>query len=146
MGALFYDIAFFHHEDDVSIFYRRKTMGDDKTGPSFHQCIHRLLDAGFGSRIYGTGGFVQDHDLVVCQDRPGDGQKLFLPLRYVAGFFVQLHLIAARKRLNEMMCVSRLCRFDDFFVCGIQSSVADVFHDRALEEPSVLKDHAEETA
>ena len=45
MGALFYDIAFFHHEDDVSIFYRRKTMGDDKTGPSFHQCIHRIHGA-----------------------------------------------------------------------------------------------------
>ena len=100
---LFYDIAFFHHEDDVSIFYRRKTMGDDKTGPSFHQCIHRLLNAGFGSRIYGTGGFVQNHDLVVCQDRPGDGQKLLLAFGDIGAAVGEQGVIPLGQGLDEVV-------------------------------------------
>ena len=35
-----------------------------------------------------------------------------------------------------------LCRCDDFLIRGIQSSVSDILHDSALEQPCILKHHA----
>ena len=35
------------------------------------------------------------------------------------------------------------CCCDDFFICRIESAVADVFHDGSLEQPRILQDHTE---
>ena len=118
-------------------------MGDDETCSSFHQVIHCFLDQHFCSCIYGAGRLIEDQDLRICEDRAGDRQKLFLTLRYVARLFVELHIIAARKCLHEAVYMGRFSRLYHFFICGIQFSVPDVLHDRAMEEPCVLKHHAE---
>src|SRR5699024_8695388 len=73
-------------------------------------------------------------------------QKLFLSLRYIAGFFVEFHLVTAWKSLDEMVCIGGFCGCDDFFVAGVKSAVPDIFHDGALEKPCILKNHTEETA
>ena len=66
-----------------------------------------------------------------------------MSLRNVGAFLVQLHLVPAGKSLYKMVGMCRFGGGDHLFVGCIHATVADVFHDRALEKPGVLQNHAE---
>ena len=55
-------------------------MGYYEAGSAFHEVIHGFLYPDFGSGVYGAGGFVEDQDFGICEDRSGYGEKLFLAL------------------------------------------------------------------
>ena len=118
-------------------------MGNDEAGSALHEVIHCLLNLDFGSGIDGGGRLVQNHDPIVCQNCTGNGEQLFLSLGNIAGIFVQFHLVAVRQLADKAVRMGCLCSSNDFFIRCIQSAIADIFHNRALEQPSVLQDHAE---
>ena len=118
-------------------------MGDYEAGSAFHEVIHGFLDLDFGSGVYGAGGFIEDQDLRVSQDGSGDREELFLTLGYIAGFFVENHVVAVWQCLYEAVYVCGFGGFYDFFVGGIEFSVFDVIFDASAEEPGVLKYHSE---
>ena len=117
-------------------------MGDDKAGSALHQVIHCLLNLLLCPGIHGGGRLVQNHDLIVRQNGTGNGEQLLLSLGNIAGVLVQLHLITAGELANEAVRMGSLCRCNDLFVCGVQSAVTDVLHNRPLKQPRVLKHHA----
>ena len=118
-------------------------MGDDEACASFHQVIHGLLNEHFGSCIYGAGGLIQNKDFRIRQNGSCNGKKLFLSLRDIACLFVQLHVVAAGQSLYEAVYMGGFRCLDDFFVCGVKSAVADIFHDCSVEQPGILKHHSE---
>ena len=88
MGSLFNDISFIHYQDKVCIPDGRQTMGDNKAGPSLHQVIHSTLYPFLGPGIYRGCCLIQDQDLIVCQNCPGNSQKLFLSLGNIISLFI----------------------------------------------------------
>ena len=121
-------------------------MGDDKAGAALHQAVHGGLDALLGAGVHTAGGLIQNQDAVVGQDGAGDGQQLLLALAHVGGVLVQLHLVAAGQGADEVVGVGSLGGGNDLLVGGVQTAVADVLHDGALEQPGVLQHHAEALA
>ena len=95
MVALLDDIAVLHNQDDIRVANGRETVRDDEACASLHQVIHRTLDQLFCTGIDRTGRFIQDEDAVIGKDSAGNCDQLLLSLRDVAGFLIQLHLIAA---------------------------------------------------
>ena len=121
-------------------------MCDHKAGAALHQAVHGGLDALLGTGIHAAGGLVQNQDAVICQNGAGDGEQLLLALTHVGSVLVQLHLVAAGQGADEVVGVGSLGGGDHFFVGSIQTAIADVLHDGALEQPCVLQHHAEALA
>ena len=117
-------------------------MGNHKAGAAAHQVVHGGLDALFGAGVHTAGGFVQNQNFVVCQNGAGNRQQLFLALAHVGSILVQLHLVAAGQRADKVVGTGGLGGGDDFLIGGIQTAIADVFHNGALEQPGILQYHA----
>ena len=146
MGALLHNVAISHHKDEVGIPDGGKTVCDHKAGAALHQAVHGGLDALLGTGIHAAGGLVQNQDAVICQNGAGDGEQLLLALTYVGSILVQLHLVAAGQGADKVVSVGSLGGGNHFFVGSIQTAIADVLHDGALEQPCVLQHHAEALA
>ena len=118
-------------------------MGNDKRGAPFHQIIHSHLDSLFGARIHRAGCLVQNQHAPVSQNSTGNGQKLTLPLTDIARIFINLHIVATWQGTDEMISECRFgCRFN-LFIGRIKATIAYVFPDRPLEQPSILQNHTE---
>ena len=143
MISLLNDISVLHHQDQICILNGRKSVGDNKAGPSLHQVIHSLLDLHFCSCINGRCGLIQNQDLIVCQDRSCNGKQLLLPLRNITGLLIQDHLIAAGLLHDKVVDMGRFCCCDHLFIRCVQSSVADIFHNGSGKQPGVLQHHSE---
>ena len=76
----------------------------------------------------------------------GDAEQLLLALTDVGSVLVQLHLVAAGQGADEVVGIGGLGGGNDLFVGGIQTAIADILHDGALEQPGVLQHHAEALA
>ena len=113
-------------------------MGNDKAGTSLHKIVHCLLDEKFRSGVDRTGCFVENQNFRIRQNSPCNGQQLLLSLRYVAGFFVENHLITVWQGLDKVVYVSRFGRFNDLLVGCVKMSIADIFHNRPIEQPRIL--------
>ena len=118
-------------------------MSDYKAGTSLHQVIHGLLDQYLCPCIYRTCRLIQNQDLRICQNCPRDRQQLFLSLRHIVCFFIQFHIISARKCLHKLMHMSCLGCLDHFFIRCIQFSVFDIVPDTSIEQPGILQHHSE---
>ena len=142
MCSLLYDIPVFHDQNQIRIPYSGKPVGYDKAGPSLHQIVHCFLNPGLCPCIHGTGCLIQNQYPVVRKDGACNGQQLTLSLGYIAGIFIQFHLIPARQCLDKPVCMGCFCRLHHFLVRGIQSAVTDIFHNCPLEKPCILQHHA----
>ena len=137
------DLSVLQNHDGVGVPHGGETVGDHEGGPFCHQTVHALLDVLFRSRIDGARRFIEDQDLRVSQDGSGDREELFLTLGYVAGFFVENHVVSAWKSLDETMYVGSFGCCYDFFVGGIEFSIFDIIFDASAEQPGILKYHSE---
>ena len=143
--ALLDDIAVAHDEDAVGIADGAQAVRDDKARAAAHEVVHRLLNELLGAGVDRAGRLVEDEDGSVGEHGARDGQQLLLPLGDVRRLLVELHLVTAGRRADEGVGARGLRRRDDLGVGRVGAAVADVFHDRALEEPRVLQHHAEGT-
>ena len=100
--------------------------------------MHEDLGTGIDRR----GGLIEDEQRGLGQERAGDGDELALAGGDCAAVLVDDGVVAIGQRVNETVHIGRLCRRNDFFVRRVQATVADVLHDRALEEHGVLEHHA----
>ena len=56
---------------------RRKTMGNDETGPVLHESIQGLLNHPFSLVIHTGCRLIQNQDWRIFEQRSGDGDPLF---------------------------------------------------------------------
>jgi hypothetical protein len=56
-------------------------MGNDDAASVAHKVVQSPLDDGFGFRVQGAGGFIEDEQGWVLEYGSGDGDALFLAAR-----------------------------------------------------------------
>ncbi len=72
------NVTLFEDDDAAGSGNRTESMGDDETGAVLHQCRHAGLNLLFTLSVEVAGGFVENQDSRIGQDRPGDGNPLSL--------------------------------------------------------------------
>lgn len=96
MAALLRNPPVLDDEDAVRILNRAEPVGDDEAGAALHQRFHGLLDMHFRARVDAAGGFIQDQDGRISEDRPCDGQQLALAMAQASAFGAKHRVIAMR--------------------------------------------------
>jgi hypothetical protein len=83
-------------------------MGDNDTGPALLQGFERGLNIPLGGRIQSRGGFIQDQDGGIFEQRTGNRQSLTLPAGQAHPMLADQGLEALGQGANEFHDVRRL--------------------------------------
>ena len=140
------DLSILQNHDGVGVPHGGETVGDHEGGPFCHQTIHALLDVFFRSRIDGARRLIEDQDRRLGHCRPRDIKKLSLALAQVRTVALQNRVIALWKTHDKGMGRCHLRCLNDLFIGGIQSSIADILHDRPRKQVGILKHHGDMAA
>ena len=81
MRALFGDPAIVEHHDPVSRAHCGEPVGDHQRGALRHQLVERLLHQLFAFGVQRAGGFIQQQDRRIAQQRASNRDALLLPAR-----------------------------------------------------------------
>ena len=76
MIALLDDLTILQADDIIRVLNRRKTMSDDEHRADVLHLLQRVLDEDLGFGVDVGGRFVQNQDLGLMEDRPGEGKQL----------------------------------------------------------------------
>ena len=79
--AVFDDLACLEHDHPIEIAQGRQTVGDRDHGAPAHQPAKRFADRLFRFAVERRGGFVEQQDRRVLEDRPRYGDALALASR-----------------------------------------------------------------
>lgn len=139
MRPLFDNLPVIYNQHLVCIPDRSETVGDNKAGPPFHEPQKRLLDMCLSAGVYTACRFIQDQYARVCQDGPGYGKELPLPLTEVAGTFIELCLIAMGQLTDEIIGICHPGCTHNLFIGCIQPSVTDILYNCVGKEEGVLQ-------
>ena len=77
MPATFYNATAFEDENLIRVANGAQSVRDDEGSAALHETIERLLDETLGFSIHGSGGFVENEDGRIFQQRSRDGDALF---------------------------------------------------------------------
>jgi len=100
VGAGFHDTSAGDDDDSIHLPHGGEPMGDDKRSAPAHQGFQRFLNQAFAFRIQGAGGFIQNEDGGILQDRARDGDALTLAATLSGASGRLLHL-------RNLMCSVR---------------------------------------
>ena len=78
MPAALDDLAALDHQNGVGVHDGVQAMGDDDGGAVLAEMLDRLLHLLFGFRIQRRGGFIEQDDRRILDQRAGDGDALAL--------------------------------------------------------------------
>src|SRR5690606_28025290 len=93
-----------------------------------------------------AGGFIQNKNRRIGENRPCNGQQLTLTMAQVMPFHRQLRIISVCQLADEAVSISQSgCRFY-FLVGSSRLAVTDVFPYRIREQVSVLQHDAQLSA
>ena len=135
-----------HHDDPVGLFYRGQAVRDDNRCAGLRHFIHGLLNRAFAFGIQRRGGLVQKQNWRVAQDRPGDGDALFLSARKHHAAFADISVIAFGQGRNEVMRRrSARCGLD-LGIGGLGAAKANVVACRGGEDHRVLRHQGQRLA
>ncbi|MNI56600.1 hypothetical protein D3C73_1116120 [compost metagenome] len=129
-----HQLPLIHHCDPVGVFNRGQAMGDHQSGSVLHQARQRLLDQVLTLGIEGAGGFVEEQDRGVHQQRAGDGQALALAAGQAETAIPQMSLVTAGHGFDKVMGVSDLCRFLYLGQRRLRIAVANVVFNAAEKQ------------
>ncbi len=141
--ALFDDIAVFHDENDVGFLNGREAVCDDERRAPLHYFRESFLYFYFGSSIYVARRFVQYEHGRIHEHYSRYAKELPLSLRYAVASVGNNRIVAVFKAHDEFVRVRFFGGGDYFFVRRVLFAVSDIFAYRTVEQPGVLKDHAE---
>lgn len=120
-----------------------RQVRNDERGMSLRQRVHCLLNQHFCACIDGGRRFVENQHRRVFNHRAGNRHQLLLSGGEVQ-FVGQQGVVTLRQGVDKVVqprCAGHLVKL---LVRNALLAVAEVVADAALEEPSVLQDHAEE--
>src|ERR1700722_4099194 len=95
MGADVVDLAAFEHEDRVGVHQRRQPVRHYDQRAALGDPHQVGVDDRLALRVEGAGGFVEDQDARVGDQRAGDRQALALSARQVGRALVDMGVVAA---------------------------------------------------
>ena len=121
-------------------------MGDDQRRPPGRQRRHGLLDQVFAVGIEGAGGFIQQQDRGVGQQRAGDRQALLLAPGQADALVAQRGVVTVRQCLDKLLGVGDTGDPLDLVQAGLGTGIADVVCHRAMEQRRALGHEREAAA
>ena len=102
------NLPFFQHKDHIGISNGTEAMGHSNHSPGGEDVLNGPLDILFGERINGTGGLIENDELVVPADSPGKRDQLRLPFGKVISIILNDIIIGTGKIINEVPATSFL--------------------------------------
>ena len=124
--ADFFDPALFHHDDLVGGQNGGEPVRNRDHGAALRQPFERELDLLFRFGVERGGGFVEEENGRVLEQRPGDGEALLLSAGKETAFVADERLVALRLGHDEVVRVSGLGRGLDFLLGRIEPAELDV--------------------
>ena len=98
MRSGFDDAPLIHDDDAIGLLHRRQSVRNDQCSPVRHQLLQRCLNQSLAFGVERRGGFVEQQDGAVGEQRAGDGDALplaagkFMRIA-VAQFGIELHFL-----------------------------------------------------
>ncbi len=139
-------LALLHDQDGVRFHQRRQTVRDGDDGAPLGDAVDVGVDDGLGLGVERAGGLVEDEDLRVGDQRPGDGEALALAARQVRRALIDLGLVASGQLLDELFGAGEPGRVDHLVEGGVRFGDGDVGADGAGEQEVLLQHDAERRA
>jgi hypothetical protein len=141
------DAALVHHQDDVGALDGGQAVGDHQRGAAAHDAVERGLDVALGFGVERRGGFVEDEDRRVLQQRPGDGQALALAAGEQHAVLADQGVEALRQPVDELAGEGRLGGALDVGARRAgEVAVGDVAGHRVVEQRHLLGDDGDVAA
>ena len=121
--------------------YGGKAVSDDKRSAAFHQRFQRFLNQAFALRIQRTGGFIQDEDGRIFQNRARNGDALALAAGEFDAALAHQRGVTFGEGLDKVVRVCLAGGLFYFFLAGAWLAVSDVVRNAPAEEQHLLGDH-----
>lgn len=125
--TFFDDVALVQDENHVRIFDCREAVRDDKRRLVLHEFFKRLLNLDFRASVDRACRFVENEHRGMSEHNSCDAKKLFLSLRDIPAVIVEYGIVTVFKVHDEVVDMSGLCGFDDFFLGCVGIAVGNVF-------------------
>ncbi|CAN4049019.1 HTH-type transcriptional regulator immR, partial [Dysosmobacter welbionis] len=116
-------------------------LGDDELGGIRDLLQKRFADQGVGLGVHGGGGVVQDQDLGVLQQGPGDAKPLLLPAGDVGAALLDIGVVLVGELLDKGVRLGQLAHPDHLLVSGVLFAPAEIILDGAGEQHVLLQHH-----
>ncbi len=139
MRALLHNLPIVDDHDAVGVGDGTQAMGNHKGGAPLEQARQSKLDDALGLRVHAGGGFVQDQDARVGQQRAREGDQLALSHAEQRAALLHRRVIAVFQRHDELVRAHRFSRIDHLRVRGVQPPEQDVLRHRPVEQERVLQ-------
>ena len=121
-------------------------MGNDDGGAPFGYPVERCLNFAFGAAVECAGGFIEDQDWGIFEQRAGDGNALLFAARQFQPALADLGGIAFRQRYDEVVDRSATRSSFDFVLVRTLAAIADVVTDTLVEQHRVLRHNTDACA
>lgn len=151
VSTLFDDPALINDKNSVGHFYGRQSMADQNRRPSLREFVKSLEQFRFRLGIHRAGGLIENQDLRIAKDGPGECYLLPFPDAQFMPAIEQLaeqRLVPLRQALDGLMDPSLFCRLRDDGKVKSWGPHAqrDIIFCRELKPHKVLKDPADGAA
>mmetsp|Transcript_8501 Transcript_8501/g.28495 ORF Transcript_8501/g.28495 Transcript_8501/m.28495 type:complete len:205 (-) Transcript_8501:1223-1837(-) len=143
MRPLLDDGPSLEHKDDVSMCNGREPMGDNERRPSLAHLLQRSLDLILRVRVQRAGGLVEENDLRILQDGPGDSHPLLLSPGQLQAPLPYPRLVLVGEVHDRVMHSSNPSGFHYLLQSCILPAVGQVVPDCVVEQHSVLRHDAD---
>src|SRR5436190_2380602 len=137
--AVLQETTFLEDQDSIEVAHRRKAMRNGDDGAAAHEAAQRLADQLFAVAIQRRGRLVEQEEGRVLEEGAGDGDALSLTSRETEAAVADDRVQPLRQLGDEVAAVRRLYGQRHFVVAGLGPSVANVLHQRAMEQRDVLR-------
>ena len=118
--------AFIEHDDAIRIQDGCEPVGDDQAGAALPQAFQRFLHQPFAFRIEGAGGFVQEKQRRVAENRTRDRDALALTTREPDPLLAEEGVETVRQLVDEAAGGRGCGCCLDLIVAGVGAAVADI--------------------
>ena len=113
---------------------------DHKRGAALAQMLDGDLHQPLRFGIECGGGFIQQDDRRVLDQRTRNSNTLALAARELRAMFAHGRIVAARKTHDEVMRIGGFCGGDDFILGRAGLSERDIVADAGAEQIDILPD------
>ena len=131
------DAAVFQHENLVGLADGAEPVRDDKRRATDHQPFKRLLNEPLGGGVDTGGGFIENQNRRIGQQRARDADALFLAHTKLHAAFAHACFVALVQRTNELMTIRGARGCFNGRVIGIEFAVLNIFANGSIEEEGI---------
>ena len=122
---------------------RGEPMGDDESGAALRRLGQRELQLLLGGGVERGGGFVENHDRRVFEQRPRNRESLALAARQETSALADISLQGIGLTCHEIAGLREVERMGDFRLAGVGFADGEILLDRAGKQHRLLKHHAD---